>query len=137
MTVSAEVWLPDTAFELKFIHASGPGGQHVNKTATAVELRVQVAALNLGYGTLKRLREQQGRRINKQDILVIQADSHRSQLKNRKDAWRRLDAMIAQAKQRPKPRVATKPTKAAKKRRMDSKKIRGKIKNARKKPTLD
>ena len=129
--------IPDAACEFKFVHASGPGGQHVNKTATAVELRVDIGKLELTRDTRNRLRQQQRNRINKDDRLVIHADEFRSQLKNRKAALSRLQGMIAAAKVRPKKRIATKPTYAAKRRRVDTKKQRGQTKANRKKPSWD
>ncbi len=125
------------ALEFRFVLAYGPGGQHVNKTATAVELRVDINALSLPSDITRRLRLQQRNRINKDGQLVIQADQYRSQLKNRKDAVARLEDMLREAAVRPKARIATRPTKAAKERRMDSKKQRGKTKLNRKKPHLD
>ena len=128
---------PKEALEFRFIHASGPGGQHVNKSSTAVELRVTIAALGLATEVAHRLVEQQKNRINKQGELVIQADQFRSQLKNRKDAVARLSQMINAARVRPKKRIATRPTKGAKTRRMDAKTQRGRTKVNRKKPPLD
>ena len=127
----------DEALEFRFVHASGPGGQHVNKASTAVELRVDVARLRLPPETLKRLRAQQRNRINSQGKLVIQADQHRSQLANRKDALARLETMLRAAAVRPKQRVPTRPSLAARKKRMDVKKRRGQTKQHRKKPSLD
>lgn len=125
------------ALEFRFVLASGPGGQHVNKTATAVELRVDINALRLPAEITRRLRLQQRNRINKEGQLVIQADQYRSQLKNRKDAIARLEDLLREAAVRPKARIATRPSKAAKERRMDNKKQRGKTKLNRKKPHLD
>ena len=130
-------YIPQQALEFRFVHASGPGGQHVNKTATAVELRVQLSALELAPDTLRRLRQQQRNRINKEGELVVFAERYRSQLKNRQDALARLEDIIAQASIRPKQRIATRPSNAAKQRRMDSKKLRGRTKQQRKKPSLD
>ncbi len=135
--MNSEVRIPEEACEFKFVHASGPGGQHVNKTATAVELRVDIDKLALNHETRSRLRLQQRNRINKQGQLVIQADEFRSQLKNRKAAVTRLQEMIAAARVRPKKRIATKPTAASKKRRMADKKQRGQTKANRRKPTWD
>ena len=129
--------IPPEALEFRFVHASGPGGQHVNKTATAVELRVNLAALQLAPDTARRLKQQQRNRINKEGELVLFAERHRSQLKNRKDALTRLEDIITQAAIRPKKRIATRPSNAARKRRVDSKKLRGKTKLQRKKPSLD
>jgi len=128
---------PQKALEFRFVHASGPGGQHVNKASTAVELRVTISALLLGPEIADRLRKQQKNRINKQGQLVIQADQFRSQLNNRKDAITRLTQFIEAARVRPKRRIATRPSYAAKRKRMDSNTKRGRTKSNRKKPQLD
>ncbi len=128
---------PREALEFRFIHASGPGGQHVNKTSTAVELRVNIAALGLAADVRARLNAQQNNRINKLGELVIQADQFRSQLKNRKDALARLTQMVDTARVRPKRRIATRPSRTAKTKRMDSKTRRGRVKSNRRKPPLD
>ena len=96
-----------------------------------------VNLLGLPPGPAQRLRDQQRNRINRQGQIVIQADQHRSQLKNRKAALERLQRMIQQALPVPKKRIATKPTKAARRRRLDNKRQRGQTKSARRKPTLD
>ena len=90
--------VPSSACEFRFIHSSGPGGQHVNKTATAVELRVEIELLSLNAYASHRLHMQQAKRISKEGILVIQASSHRSQLKNRQEALARVDDFIKEAK---------------------------------------
>ena len=129
--------IPKDALEFRYVHASGPGGQHVNKTATAVELRVNVTELNLKTDVLRRLRQQQRNRISKEGFLVIQADQYRSQLKNKQAATARLQDMLAKAAVRPKRRIPTRPSKAAKQRRVDNKKQRGQTKQNRRKPRLD
>ncbi len=120
--------------EFRYVLASGPGGQHVNKTATAVELRIPLAKLGLPVNVLKRLHTQQRGRINKQHELVVQASSHRSQLRNKDDALRRAERLINAAFQEPKERRATKPTRSSARRRVEEKKRRGKIKNHRQRP---
>lgn len=129
--------IPDEACEFRFVHASGPGGQHVNKSSTAVELRVAVARLRLPPAAEARLRTQQKNRLNKDGELVIQAEQFRSQLKNRRDALERLTQMIEAARERPKRRVPTRPTAASKRRRIDTKKQRGQLKSQRQKPAPD
>ena len=129
--------LPKRALEFRFVHASGPGGQHVNKASTAVELRANIAALGLTVAVAERLTVQQKNRINKQGELVIQADQYRSQLKNRKDAVARLSELIDAARVRPKKRIATRPTRTAKNRRINTKTQRGRTKANRQKPSLD
>ena len=129
--------LPTHLCDFRFVLASGPGGQHVNKTATAVELRIPLTKLGLPPAVLKRLNDQQGRRINKSQQLIVQASSYRSQLTNKEDAIARAEKFISAAWQAPKTRHATKPTAAAKRRRLDKKKKRGHIKNHRQRPSLD
>ena len=129
--------LPTHLCDFRFVLASGPGGQHVNKTATAVELRIPLTKLGLPPAVLKRLSDQQGRRINKAQQLIVQASSYRSQLTNKEDAIARAEKFISAAWRAPKTRHATKPTAAAKRRRLDKKKKRGHIKNHRQRPSLD
>lgn len=129
--------IPDAALEFRFIQASGPGGQHVNKTSSAVELRVTLDLLGLDEPVVQRLYAQQRGKINKHGELVIQAEAFRSQLKNRKDALSRLTAMVQAAAVRPRKRIATKPSRNAKRRRLEAKKQRGRTKSQRKKPGLD
>ncbi|NCF33588.1 MAG: aminoacyl-tRNA hydrolase [Proteobacteria bacterium] len=129
--------LPTHLCDFRFVLASGPGGQHVNKTATAVELRVPLAKLDLPPGVLSRLLSQQSRRINKAQELIVQASSHRSQLHNKEDAVARAEKLINAAWRVPKTRYATKPTASAKRRRVDKKKQRGHIKSHRRRPSED
>ena len=134
MPTSAHHLLPPDACEFRFVHSSGPGGQHVNKTSTAVELRVDVGLLRLDSSAERRLRQRQANRINKEGVLVIQATTHRSQLKNRQDAVSRVEDMIAEARKRPKARIATQPTFSAKRRRVDQKKKQASTKKQRQRP---
>ena len=129
--------IPDSACEYRFIHARGPGGQHVNKAATGVELRLHLNKLDIPPGVLHRLKQTQRNRINKDGVLVVQADQSRSQLGNRKAALARVESFINEVWQPPKRRIATKPSKTAKAKRVKMKKQRGEVKNNRKKPGLD
>ena len=126
--------VPSSACEFRFIHSSGPGGQHVNKNATAVELRVKIDLLSLDAYTSYRLQIQHAKRISKEGILVIQASRHRSQLHNRQEALDRVDKFIKEAKARAKTRIATQPTLSSKKKRVDKKKKRASAKKQRRRP---
>lgn len=115
-----------------FIRASGPGGQHVNKTSSAVELRFDVeGSPTLPEGVKARLAGIAGRRLNREGVLVITADEHRSQQRNRDNALGKLVDLIRQATIRPRIRRPTKPTLASKKRRLDGKARRSTLKSSR------
>jgi ribosome-associated protein len=115
-----------------FIRSSGPGGQNVNKLATAVQLRFDVRrSPSLPNDVSIRLQRLAGKRLTRDGILVITAQSHRTQERNRADALERLIELIREAAVRPVPRRETKPTKASRKRRLDAKTRRGNIKAMR------
>jgi ribosome-associated protein len=121
-----------------FMRASGPGGQNVNKVASAVELRFDTARAALPGDVLQRLSRLAGRQLTQGGELVITAQNHRSQERNRDEALGKLVALLRRALVRPKKRIATKPSKASQRRRLDSKAKRSKTKFLRRsKPGLD
>jgi ribosome-associated protein len=122
-----------------FIRGSGPGGQNVNKVATAVQLRFDVRqSTSLPDDVKARLERIAGKRITGEGVLVITAQRHRTQERNREDARARLVELIRQATERPKPRRPTRPTRASKERRLEGKSKRSQLKRLRvAKPVMD
>jgi ribosome-associated protein len=120
-----------------FLAGSGPGGQNVNKVATACQLRCDVFRLGLAPEVYARLKGLAGSRMTEAGEIVITARKHRTQEANRADARERLEALIAKAHVKPAKRVRTKPSRAAKAKRIEAKKQRGAVKQRRGKVTLD
>lgn len=129
--------LPEEHCQESFLASTGPGGQNVNKVATACQLRVDVFALGLPPYAFRKLRILAGSKLTASGELIVTARSHRTREANRADARARITAMIDEAFIRQPPRVKTKVSKAAKARRVDAKKGRGVVKGNRRKVTLD
>ena len=139
LRVSKDIAIDDRELEERFVRASGPGGQNVNKVATAVELRFDVRQCSaLRPSVAARLERLAGRRLTEEGVLVIRAERFRTQERNRDDARERLLKLIRKAAIVPKRRVATKPTRASKERRREDKTKRSRVKKLRRsKPDLD
>ncbi len=129
--------LPEDALEERFLAATGPGGQNVNKVATAVQIRVDVFALRLVASVYARLKVIAGSKWTNDGEIVLTARSFRTQEANRADARARLAEMIAKAHIVPVRRIKTKPSKAAKEKRLTGKIIRGDVKKGRGKVSMD
>lgn len=129
--------LPEEALEEKFLAATGPGGQNVNKVATAVQLRIDVYALRLPPPVFSRLKTLAGNRWNADGSILITARQFRTQEANRADARKRAAELVASAFLVPEKRIRTRPSKAAKAKRTDAKTARSAIKRGRGKVTLD
>ena len=132
-----DIHMPDEALSESFLAATGPGGQNVNKVATAVQLRVDVFRLGLHPDVYERLKTIAGSRMTAAGELLITARSFRTQEANRADARRRLAEMIAAAHIAPRKRKATRPTRAAKAERVQKKRQRSAIKQGRGKVDFD
>ncbi len=137
--ITETISIDEDELEERFIRASGPGGQNVNKLASAVQLRFDARrSPNLRADVRLRLERLAGRRMTQAGVLVITAHRHRTQERNRQDARERLVELIARAAVAPIPRRATKPGKAARERRLQSKKHRSTVKGLRReKPGLE
>jgi len=129
--ITPAIVIEDSSIEFEFVRSSGPGGQNVNKVATAVKLRFDVRGAHLPEYVRQRLTVLAGKRLTTGGVLIIDARRFRTQERNRQDAIERLCAMIRQAAERPKTRVKTKPTQAARERRLNCKHSRSQSKTLR------
>lgn len=126
-----DVVLPEEALSERFLAATGPGGQNVNKVATACQLRVDVFKLGLSPDAYARLKDIAGSRMTSSGEIIITARNYRTQEANREDARARLAEMIAKAHMVPRKRKPTRPSRAAKAKRVDQKKQRSQVKSGR------
>jgi len=129
--VTDTICLEDQVVEERFVRSSGPGGQNVNKVATAVDLRFNIRASSLPHDVKQRLIQLAGSRVTDDGVLLIDSREHRTQTANREAARERLVALIRQALVKPRVRRKTKPKAAAKEKRLTGKKKRGSIKALR------
>lgn len=136
--ITGALTLDPAEIQESFVRAAGPGGQHVNTTSTAVQLRFDVRhSPSLPDDVRQRLERLAGRRLTRDGVLVLVAQSERSQMRNREEALARLVALIRAAARPPVPRKKTKPPKASKRQRLDDKKRHGTIKSLRARPSRD
>ncbi|MEH6716391.1 alternative ribosome rescue aminoacyl-tRNA hydrolase ArfB [Parasphingorhabdus flavimaris] len=131
------VELPESAITETFLAASGPGGQNVNKVATAVQMRVNIYALGLEPYAFRKLKTLAGRKMTSGGELIMTVRAYRTREANRAEARRRVSEMIELAYERDARRIKTRPSKAAKARRVDTKKKKSNVKKMRGKPGLD
>lgn len=132
MRVTNTLEIDEAELEERFVRASGPGGQNVNKVSSAVELRFDLAAnTSIPDDARQRLKRLAGRRLTTEGVIVIQADRFRSQEQNRADARARLVELIKKALVRPVARIKTKPSRGAREERMKAKTVRAKVKKMR------
>jgi ribosome-associated protein len=131
LIVTPSIAIPESELVERFVRASGPGGQNVNKVATAVELRFDLVASRLPDDVKRRLARLAGRRVSDEGVLLIDSRSHRTQAQNRAAARERLTELVRRAAVPPRPRRKTRPTAAARERRHEDKARRSRVKASR------
>jgi ribosome-associated protein len=131
LRITPTLSIAPTEIEERFVRASGPGGQNVNKVSTAVELRFAIGSSSLPEDVKSRLRVLAGKRRTLDDVVVIDSREHRTQAMNREAARARLLSLLQQAAVRPRKRTATKPSRSAREKRLTEKKVRSDVKRGR------
>jgi ribosome-associated protein len=137
MRITDDLSIDESLITERFVKASGPGGQHVNKTSSAVQLRFDVSASALNPATKQRLARLAGSRMTLNGELILHVEDHRSQERNRAEARTRLKRLIEQASRKPKPRIKSRPSLSSIKRQKDGKAKKGQTKALRRKPGME
>jgi len=133
LQISPEISIPEDEIDLSAIRSQGAGGQNVNKVASAMHLRFDIAASSLPEQYKERLLALRDNRISKQGVVVIKAQQYRTQERNRLDALQRLKILVQSVMTEPRRRIATRPSRAVKRKRLEEKTRRGQLKSLRKK----
>lgn len=137
MRINDDLSVDESLITERFVRSSGPGGQHVNKTESAVQLRFDVSASDLPDAIKQRLKRIAGTRMTQDGVLILHVEDHRSQDRNRAEARTRLKRLIEQASRKPKPRIKSRPSLSSIKRQKDKKAKKSQTKSLRQKPRLD